>query len=217
MFSGESELMARRRVLAVLQDEMRKVVESVRELAAAYSALVNNDTKTLQEIVQGLTKAEDDVGGLRRSLARELAGLGTIIMNREDALRTAYTIENIESFINGIAFRTSQIDHKVLKSGNLAQEIRELMDMGVEIIQRLNEVVRSLTVNPAQTMDLASNVEKIERQMDLKYRTLMGRVLREVDSVKDLIMLLDMIERVEDMADACLNTSDSVTILALGL
>jgi len=217
MFRGEAEVLVRRKTLAILQDEVRLVVEAARELSSAYSALLNQDSDSLNKSFEKIKNAETSVGALRRSLTRELAEIGAMIMSREDVLRTAYTIEKVVHDIDGIVFRASQISGKALKDSKLSNEIKELIDMAVEIVQRLSEVIRSLTINPAQSIELAANVEKLEGQIDKKYRQIIVNVLNEVSSIKDLIFLKDIVERIENMSDACLSASDSVTILALGL
>jgi len=217
MFRGEDEVLVRRKTLTILQDEVKLVVEAARELFSCYSALLNNDADTLKASVEKIKNAEISVEALRRSLTRELAEIGAMVMNREDVLRTAYSIESVVHFINGISFRISQISREILQSSKLSAEIKELIDMAVGIVQRLSEVIRSLTINPAQSIELAGNVEKLERQIDDKYRQITVKVLNEVNSIKDLIILMDVVERIENMSDACLSASDAVTILSLGL
>jgi uncharacterized protein Yka (UPF0111/DUF47 family) len=217
MFRGEDEVLVRRKTLTILQDEVKLVAEAARELFSCYSALLNNDADTLKASVEKIKNAEISVEALRRSLTRELAEIGAMVMNREDVLRTAYSIESVVHFINGISFRISQISREILQSSKLSAEIKELIDMAVEIVQRLSEVIRSLTINPAQSIELAGNVEKLERQIDDKYRQITVKVLNEVNSIKDLIILMDVVERIENMSDACLSASDAVTILSLGL
>ena len=87
----------------------------------------------------------------------------------------------------------------------------------VEIVQRLNNMVMSLTMNPAHSVDIASAIEKLEREIDAKYRQTIVRIINEVSSVKDLIMLKDVVDSIERVSDKCLTTADSMTILALGL
>ncbi|NWG09348.1 MAG: DUF47 family protein [Nitrososphaerales archaeon] len=217
MFRGEGEVLARRKTLAVLQDEVKSVVDAARELPSVYSSVLNNDLITLETASKKIKNAEVSVEALRRSLTRELAEIGAMIMSREAVLKTAYDIENVVHFIDGVAFRFSQISNKAVQPGNLSGEIKELINMAVEIVQRLSEVIRSLTINPAQSIELASNVEKLEGQIDNKYREITVKVLNKVNSVKDLLVLKDIVERIESMSDACLAASDSVTILALGL
>ena len=44
MFSGEAEIQARRKTLAVLQDEVRRVLDASRELVQLYVAMSKNDS-----------------------------------------------------------------------------------------------------------------------------------------------------------------------------
>ena len=98
MFSGESESQARRRTLSVLLDESRKVLEASRELSSVFEAVVKNDPKSIESSINKIGEAEDEVEGYRRALTRELAEVGSLLMNREDLLKTAYEIEEIAGY-----------------------------------------------------------------------------------------------------------------------
>ena len=217
MFSGEAEIQARRKTLAVLQDEVRRVLDTSRELVQLYVALSKNDTTAVQASLEKIRKAEEDTEQLRRMLTRELAEIGTMMINREDFLRTAYNVEEMSGYIAGIAFKLSQMKYSTVKKAGLTDELRDLIDMSVESVQRLNEVVRALAINPIHAIDLSNSVQKLERQVDDKYRSLTSKVMSEVDSVKDLLFLKDIIQGIEDLVDNCLKATDSITILALGL
>jgi len=216
MFSGEAEIQARRKTLSVLQDEAKRVLDAARDLSALFNSVLNDDFKNVQESVERITKIEEDVENLRRMLTRELAEIGTMILNREDVLRAAYEVEEIAGYITSVAFRLANIKIQSLRNSNLRSEVIAVIDIAVEMVQRLNEVVRALTINPTVAIDLAQSVQKLERQMDTRFRALIIRVMNEIDSVKDAIMLKDILERVETMADRCMTASDSITIIALG-
>lgn len=216
MFSGEAEIQARRKTLSVLQDEAKRVLDAARDLSALFASVLNDNFKNVQESVERITKIEEDVENLRRMLTRELAEIGTMILNREDVLRAAYEVEEIAGYITSVAFRLANIKIQSLRNSNLRSEVIAVIDIAVEMVQRLNEVVRALTINPTVAIDLAQSVQKLERQMDTRFRALIIRVMNEIDSVKDAIMLKDILERVETMADRCMTASDSITIIALG-
>lgn len=217
MFSGEAEIQARRRTLAVLQDEVRNVLDAVRDLSQAYDSLIHNDQEGLHSAIEKIRKSEEDAESLRRTLTRELAEIGTMLMNREDLLRTAYDVEEIAGYISGIAFRFKQITPNILQKNRLDEACGELIDAAIESVNHLNRVVHALSVNPMNAIDMAYEVQKVERDVDVKYRTLIAKVFKEVDSIKDLIVLKDIIEGIEDLSDRCLAASDSMTIVALGL
>ncbi len=217
MFSGEAEIQARRRTLAVMQDEVRTVLDAVRDLAEAYEFFLDDDEEGLNSTIEKIRKSEDNTESLRRNLTRELGEIGTMLMNREDILRTSYAIEDIAGYISGTAWRFQYISPKVLKKAKLDKEVRELIDLSIESVNQLNKVVHTLSLNPLKALEMATDVQKIERTIDGKYRSLLGRVINEIDSFKDLVILKDIIEEIEDLSDKCLTASDSITIVALGL
>ncbi|MBI2183840.1 MAG: DUF47 family protein [Thaumarchaeota archaeon] len=217
MFSGEPEILARRRTLSVLQDEVRRVLDAARELPNCYAAMVKGDAAKTKEALNKIMKAEDDVENHRRMLTKEVTNIGTMMMNREDLLRAAFDVEEVSGYITGIAFRISQLKNKVLKKGELQDLVAKLIDVAVEAVQRLNEVARAVAINPTTAVELAVSVQKVERQMDELYRGTELRIMEEVDSVKDLILLKDIAGALEDMTDRCMAASDSMTILGISL
>lgn len=217
MFSGEAEIQARRRTLAVLQDEVRTVLDAARDLLVAFDFFLEKDSDGLNSTIEKIRKSEDDTESLRRNLTRELGEIGTMLMNREDILRTSYAIEDIAGYISGTAIRFQYISPKILKKSKLDIECKELISLSIESVNQLNKVVHTLSLNPLKALEMSSEVQKIERTVDQKYRTLLGRIFKEIDSFKDLLILKDIIEEIEDLSDKCLTASDSITIVALGL
>ena len=217
MFSGESESQARRRTLSVLLDETRKVLDSSRELSNVFEAVVKNDLKSVESSINKISEAEDEVEGYRRALTRELAEVGSLLMNREDLLKTAYEIEEIVGYTSGVAFRLSIVDNKSVKKAAIQKEFEELLSTTVDLVYRLNEMVRSLSINPKAVIDIAIELQKIERQTDLKYRNLVKIIIKDVTSPKEAMLLKDAAEHIEEMADRCLSAADSITIIAIGL
>ena len=217
MFSGGSEDKARGKTQAVLLDETRKVLDSSRELVIVFKAVIENDEKKVNDSIKKIGEAEDEIEGYRRALTRELAEVGSLLMNREDLLKTAYEIEEIAGYTSGVAFRMSIVDNKSLKKPSIKKEFEELLDMIIELVHKLNEMVRSLAVNPDNVIQIAYELQRIERETDLKYRNLVKIIMKEVAGAKDAMLLKDAAEHIEEMADRCLSAADSMTIIAIGL
>ncbi|MEE8132010.1 MAG: DUF47 family protein [Nitrososphaerales archaeon] len=216
MYSGELEVQAKRKALAVLQDEITKLLNAGRDLSSVYSHLIEGDSKTLQVYLEKMRNAEDEVENLRRKITRDVSEIGSLMMNREDILRTAYLMDEIGGYMSGVAFRLSVLRPSVLKK-EFDSEIQLLVDLVVEELFRLNEMARALSINPLTALEIAPEVQKLERQVDEKYRLLTIKALNDVSNVKDLLLLKDVLEGIEGTADKCLETSDSFTILALSM
>jgi predicted phosphate transport protein (TIGR00153 family) len=217
MFSGGSEDKARGKTQAVLLDETRKVLDSSRELVNVFNAVILNDEKKILNSIKKIGEAEDEVESYRRALTRELAEVGSLLMNREDLLKTAYEIEEIAGYTSGVAFRMSIVDSKSLKKSSIKKEFEELLNMIIELVHKLNEMVRSLAVNPDNVIQIANELQKIERETDVKYRNLVKIIMKEIKDAKDAMLLKDAAEHIEEMADRCSAAADSITIIAIGL
>ena len=216
MFTGQSEEQARRKILAVLLDETRKVLESARELPNVYKFVSEGKKNEIEKSIKEISKAEDEIESFRRALTRELAEVGSVIMNREELLRTAYEIEEIAGYSSGIAFRLSIIENKVLKKGKIKEQFTDLIEITVALVQKLSEMIRALSINPNAVMDISQELQKLERETDIKYRELVKRVIKEIPDPKNAMMLKDAAEHIEEMADRCLAASDSITVVAIG-
>lgn len=216
MYSGELEVQAKRKALAVLQDEITKLLNAGRDLSSVYSHLIKGDSKGMQVYLEKMRDTEDEVENLTRKMTRDISEIGNLMMNREDILRTAYLMDEIGGYMSGVAFRLSAVKPSILKK-EFDSEIQSLVDLVVEELFRLNEMARALSMNPISAIEIAPAVQKLERQVDEKYRTMTMKVLNDVNSTKDMLLLKDILEGIEGMADKCLETSDSLTILALNM
>ncbi|MGH9922899.1 MAG: DUF47 domain-containing protein, partial [Nitrososphaerales archaeon] len=152
MYSGELEVQAKRKALAVLQDEITKLLNSARDLSSVYALLIKGDSKGLQVYLERMRNSEEEVENLRRKITRDVSEIGSLMMNREDILRTAYMMDEIAGYMSGVAFRLSTIKPAVLKK-EFDSEIQSLIDMVVEMLFRLNEMARALSMTPLSAID----------------------------------------------------------------
>lgn len=217
MYSGELEVQAKRKALAVLQDEITRILNSARDLSTLTSSLTKGDEKDIQMCLERMRNTEEEVENLRRKITREVAEIGSLMANREDILRTAYVIDDIAGYISGVAFRLANMKASTLKRASFDDDLKQLVSMVVDTIFKLNEMGRALSINPASAIDLAQDVQKLERQVDAKYRAVIIKALSEISSNKDLLLLKDAVEGIEGMIDKCREASDSFTILALSM
>ena len=217
MSGPENEIQARRRTVVVLQDEMRRVLDATRVLLDEYASLTKGDKMQVASALEKVKKAEEDVVTLRSALIRELSQVGTLLVNREDMLRAAFSVEDIFGHINGVAFRMSQLPRTSAKNKKYREAITELLGLLIDGISKLNESVRALSINSEQSIQMAAQVQQIESSIDTKYRVYVAMTMRTATNVKELIAVKEVLESIEDCADAVLGAADASTILALGI
>ena len=217
MYSGELEVQAKRKAIAVLQDEINRILNASRELGTLTESLMKKDKKAIKNTLEQISTIEEEVENLRRKITREVADVGGLIMNRENLLNTAYTMDEIAGYITGIAFKLSNVKITTLKSSKLDKDISELISLVVDEVYKLNEIIRSLNTNTANAIELAQETQTIEREIDIKYRDATIKLLNEVKDPKELFLIKDVIEGIEEMSDKCQRVSDSFILLALSL
>ena len=217
MYSGELEVQAKRKALAVLQDEINRILNAGRVLSTLPKMLVIKDKAGIKTALEQISSIEDEVENLRRKITRDVADVGGLILNRDNILNTAYTMDEISGYITGISFKLSNIKVSTIKTSNLDKDLTELIELVVDEIYKLNEIIRSLNVDSSKAIELAQETQKIERDIDTKYRIMEIKALNEIHDTKELLLMKDVIELIEEMADKCQEVSDSFILLALSL
>ena len=217
MYSGELEVQAKRKAIAVLQDEINRILNAARELSSLPELLVKKNKTDVKAKLEQISSLEDEVENLRRKITRDVADVGGLIMNRENILNTAYTMDEIAGYITGIAFKLSNIKVKTLTTENFQIELTELIELVVDQIHKLNEIIRSLNTDSGKSVEFAQETQKIEREIDIKYRNMSIKALDTISNTKELLLMKDIIEGIEEMADKCQEVSDSFILLALSI
>ena len=217
MYSGELEVQAKRKALAVLQDEINRILNAGRVLSTLPKMLVVKDKAGIKTTLEQISSIEDEVENLRRKITRDVADVGGLILNRDNILNTAYTMDEISGYITGISFKLSNIKVSTIKTSNLDKDLTELIELVVDVIYKLNEIIRSLNVDSGKSIELAQETQKIERDIDTKYRKMSITALNEISDTKELLLMKDVIEAIEEMSDKCQEVSDSFILLALSL
>ena len=216
MYSGELEVQAKRKAIAVLQDEINRILNAARSLSPLPELIVKKDKNEINETLEQIASLEEEVETLRRKITRDVADVGGLILNRENLLNTSYTMDEIAGYITGIAFKLSSIKPATLKTSKLDKELAELIELVVDEIYKLNEIIRSLNTDSAKSIELAQDTQKIEREIDIKYRQMVLKSL-DISTTKEMLLMKDTIEGIEEMADKCQEVSDSFILLALSL
>ena len=217
MYSGELEVQAKRKAIAILQDEINRILNAARGLSVLPNMMVKKDKSGVKNTLEQISSIEEEVENLRRKITRDVSDVGGLIINRDNLLNTAYTMDEIAGYITGIAFKLSNIKSTTLKNSDLNKQLTELIELVVDEIYKLNEIIRSLNTNSEKSIELAQETQKIEREIDIKYRKMTITVLNDITNNKELLLMKDVIEGIEEMADKCQEVSDSFILLALSL
>ncbi len=216
-YMGETELQMRRRLLVTLQDMTRRLLDATRSLVSMYDSIASGSDSEAEARRSEISKAIGDVEAYRRSLVRQLSEVGAMLINREDVLRTAFMLEEIASYLDSLAFRLYAGRQYLSGLGTLGDRLRDMLNQTLNAVTRLNDLSRMLQVNPGKVSELATLVEREEKNMDGLYRDVLVESLARIKDFKQLLVYRDLVERIEKVADLSLSTSEMLMIVALRL
>ena len=217
MYSGALEDQAKRKATTILQDEITRILQATRDLANLPDLMAKRDKEGIANLLSQVSDIENEVESHRRKITKEMADVGGLIMNRENILNTAYTIDEIGGHITGIAFKLSNVKSTTLKSSKLDKDLTDLLDLVVGEVQKLSEVARYINTNSAEAISLAQETQEIEREIDIKYRKATIKAMHSINNTAEMILMKDVIEGIEEMADKCQEVSDLFIMLAFSL
>ena len=217
MYSGELEVQAKRKkTIAILQEETNKILNFSRELAIMIDAIIQDNEDGIRESSNKMNIIENEIMVLRKQIIREVIVIGSLMTYREDLLRTAYFIDEISGYISGISFRLSNIEPNINKL-NFEPGLKWMIHMMIDVLFKIIEMSRTLTIKHENTIELASEVQRIEMDVDKRYRELTIKALDRITTQIDLILFKDIIEGIEGMVNKSQQASNSFTILALSI
>lgn len=212
----QSEASARRRILNICLDNARNVVEIVRKLALMIDAISDRKNDRAKEQYSEMLAMIEQSGKSKSALLEEIASLGLFLINREDFLRLTFRLSEIVDTVEGIAFRVSSIvERKMPMETRFVSGISQLAELLLEEAAKMRETMMTLTFNPSKALEMAATVESVERKIDTTYRTLDVEILTSKLSVPTLLVLKDIIERLEKMADLIIDALDQIRVLAI--
>ena len=109
----------------------------------------------------------------------------------------------------------------VLLEADILKEMWEHFDETskdlVECATVLREAIEKLGTNPSEAMELAKKIDSIERRVDEKYLMSKAMLIKYSDKMDaaTILLLKDLIEEMEHVADSCDDIADYVRILTV--
>ena len=218
MFPVETEEKVKRRALSVCQDHLRRVLDISRKISQMVDSFVEEDRDLARDLFADIKKSGEDVDAARRTVSRELAEIGAILMSREDFLRFTNLTSEISDFCEGVAFRLLEIMERGWKvPTEIKRGLVALSDAVFETISRLRETAMTLSYGASKAKERAREVEAAERMVDELYRELEVKIVSSNMDIPPMLLLRDAVQILEDAADKAEDASDAARILAFTL
>ncbi len=204
------------KVLEIADRQMTLAIETVIELEKAINAALNGNKEKAINSFKKLSKVEHEIDELRRIVFEELTRGSLLSKDREDIMHLVKRLDQMADHVKDasravILLLEAEVPKEMWKQ--FSQTAKDLVDIAKTLLKAIDK----LGTDPPEAMELAKQIDEIEGVVDEKYLKSKSMLLEfsgKIDAAT-ILLLKDLIEEMEHVADACDDTADYVRILTV--
>lgn len=204
------------KVLEIADRQMTLAIETVIELEKSINAALNGNKEKAMDSFKKLSKVEHEIDELRRIVFEELTRGSLLSKDREDIMHLVKRLDQMADHVKDasravILLLEAEVPKEMWKQ--FSQTAKDLVDIAKTLLKAIDK----LGTDPPEAMELAKQIDEIEGVVDEKYLKSKSMLLEfsgKIDAAT-ILLLKDLIEEMEHVADACDDTADYVRILTV--
>ncbi len=204
------------KVLEIADRQMTLAIDTVIELEKSINAALDGNKEKAIASFNKLSSAEHEIDELRRTVFEELTRGSLLSKDREDIMHLVKRLDEMADHVKDasravILLLEAKVPNEMWKQ--FAQTAKDLVDCAKTLLKAIG----MLGTDPPKAMELAKQIDEIEGLVDEKYlksKELLLKYSNKIDAAT-ILLLKDLIEEMEHVADACDDTADYVRILTV--
>lgn len=216
----ESWLRTRRKILVItmIRDHSKSVVVTTEQLERCLNYALEGRHEALNKSFNVLQQKEKAADLLKKKIVAELTKGELPSSDREDLMRLTREIDHVIDWINetGRILLEFNVDHA---PDELKKMFPDIMKVIKNCVLSLDTCLDNLIERKFQdALKAADKVERLEEEMDLLNmlaRKEIGTFKTESVEIGEAILLSQLVETFENIADRCEDTVDLVRALAV--
>jgi len=205
------------KVLELADREMTLAIDTVTELKKSIDAAQEGNKNEAKASIDRLSLIEHEIDELRRTVFEELTRGSLPSKDREDIMHLVKRLDEMADHVKDAARAVALLlEAKVMKE--MWELFASISKDLVSCATTLRKAIDKLGTNPSEAMELAKTIDAIENAVDEKYLKSKALLLKHSDRMNaaTILLLKDLIEEMEHVADSCDDIADYVRILTVG-
>jgi predicted phosphate transport protein (TIGR00153 family) len=204
------------KVLELADRQLALAIETVNELEDAIIAASKKNIGEAKKQIERLFITEEEIDSIRRTIFEESTRGSLPLNDREDLMHLVKRLDVMADHV-----KDSGRSVLLLLEVNIPKELwnayEEMAKDLVECAKVLKSSIEKLGSDPAEARVLSQKVDDVEKKADEKYLKIKGLLLKSDKFVTPsmLLLLKDLVESMEQVADSCDDTADYVRILTI--
>ncbi len=201
------------KALDILQDHLRQVLASIKELRGLFDDWIEKKVDTIDPHIEELGKIEDQANKIKWKILDELSSAETML-HREDFMHLVMTIDEIVDHVEGTGHRFGYLRDWQPDKQSITY-IEEMFDALFKMMMTLRESIFVLTQNSENSIKIAREMYELERSIDKIHRNMIEHVYSLDLDHKTLSLVVRVVDHLEDMADIGEAVTDAIRIIAV--
>ena len=204
------------KVLEMADRQMTLAIDTVIELENAISYALKCDKANAVDSFNRLSTIEHEIDELRRTVFEELTRGSLQPKDREDIMHLVKRLDELADHVKDASRAVVLLLEAAVPKEMWEQFFKTAKDL-VECATTLRKAIENLGSNPVRAMTLAKQIDVIEGRVDdktLNSKAMLLEYSKKTDAAT-IILLKDLIEEMEHVADSCDDTADYVRILTV--
>jgi len=204
------------KVLELADRQLALAIETVNDLGSAISAVSKKNIEDAKKHIDRLFQTEEEIDSLRRTIFEESTKGSLPLNDREDLMHLVKRLDVMADHV-----KDSGRSVLLLLEINVPKELwnayAEMASDLVECSRVLKTSIEKLGSDPTEARMLSQKVDEVEKKADEKHLRIKGLLLRSDRQVASstLLVLKDLVESMEQVADNCDDTADYVRVLTI--
>ena len=198
------------------QKQITKAIATVTELKNIMVAFSEGKNSEVEEHIENLFENEAEIDDIRRTILNELTKQKLPSKYRQNVIHIIKCLDVLADHV-----KDSARNIKVLLNTKIPKEILDvnvrIVDALVQAAVFLSTAIEMIGVNPPQSLEFSKKVDVQEHIVDEEYLKVKALFLKHTDEVDvaTLLVLKDLLECLEKIADTCADTADYIRVLRM--
>lgn len=205
------------RLLSLLQDQIRKVMEMSRTVLLMIEDVMNEaPINEIEARYDTILKLDEEERNIRRMIEKDIASIGALLTNKEDFIRLMNGLDKIADTSEGIAYRlVSLVKMKFKINKDIFKGVLQLGEAVHSILGKLREALLSVALDSDTFMKKVTEIDNAEREIDDIYRNLSLTILQSDMKVGHMFLIREIVSLLEEIADKAEESVETLRTLSL--
>ena len=211
------DLQRKSKTLDLAHKQIMMAIKTVTELKEAITAFAEGKRAEVEKRLETLFSDEVIIDDIRRLVLEELTSEHLSSKYRADLMHIVKRLDAMADHVKDSARNVKLLLDTKIPTEILNSKV-EIAKILVKEADLLGNTIETLSVAPPRAMELAEKVDEQEHLVDVEYlkaKALLFKYDKELN-FGTMLVLKDLLECMEQVADTCADTADCIRILAVG-